>query len=471
MQVQDTRPATRLTALYEAHAADVFRFAMHLTGSREDAEDVVQFVFLRAYAALEEGTELMHPRAWLMKAAKHRSLNTIRDRREAPMAESELPLSPRHDPDPSEAAALAAVRSTLWTLPEGQHQAFVLRHWSGLSQDEIADVLDTTPGAVESLLIRARRALVEDQQEAGTECSRVRSRLVQALIPSSAQQAHITSCRRCRTAQSRLLRASEFATAYALVPRPWVAHTLSSAIPGFGSSAAVTTTTAAATGGGSAGVTGGGSAGVTAASAATKAALLAKVTLATATAVVALGATHPVRSALADAIAGRPAPPAHRLATTTHAPAPTAARPLQRAASGAQAAGASGTAPGKSATAGSNGNGEGNGAAHGKSATAGSNGNGAAHGKSATAGSNGNGKSATAGSNGKAGGTGKSATAGGNGKAGGTGKAGTGKSATAGGNGKAGATGKSATAGGNGNGVPAGGSGNAGGHGKGKPTS
>ena len=253
MQAQDTRPATRLTALYEAHAADVFRFAMHLTGSREDAEDVVQFVFLRAYAALEEGTELMHPRAWLMKAAKHRSLNTIRDRREAPMAESELPLSPRHDPDPSEAAALAAVRSTLWTLPEGQHQAFVLRHWSGLSQDEIADVLDTTPGAVESLLIRARRALVEDQQEAGTECSRVRSRLVQALIPSSAQQAHITSCRRCRTAQSRLLRASEFATAYALVPRPWVAHTLSSAIPGFGSSAAVTTTAAAATGGGAPG--------------------------------------------------------------------------------------------------------------------------------------------------------------------------------------------------------------------------
>jgi RNA polymerase sigma factor (sigma-70 family) len=457
MQAQDTRPATRLTALYEAHAADVFRFAMHLTGSREDAEDVVQFVFLAAYAALEDGTELMHPRAWLMKAAKHRSLNTIRDRREAPMAESELPLSPRHDPDPSEAAALAAVRSTLWTLPEGQHQAFVLRHWSGLSQDEIADVLDTTPGAVESLLIRARRALLEDQQGAGSECSRVRSRLVQALIPSSAQQAHITSCRRCRTAQSRLLRASEFAAAYALVPRPWVEHTLSSAIPGFGSSAAVTTTAAA---------TGGGGAGVTAASAATKAALLAKVTLATATAVVALGATHPVRSALADAIAGRPAPPAHRLATTTHPPAPTTARPLQRAAGGAQAAGASGTAPGKSSTAGSNGNG----AARGKSATAGSNGNGAARGKSATAGSNGNGaahgKSATAGSNGNGAAHGKSATAGSNGKAGGTGK-----SATAGSNGKAGGTGKSATAGGNGNGMSAGGSGNAGGHDKGKPTS
>ena len=95
MQAQDTRPATRLTSLYEAHAADVFRYAMHLTGRREDAEDVVQFVFLRAYATLESGTELMNPRAWLMKATKHRSLNTLRDRREAPMAGSrDLPVGP-----------------------------------------------------------------------------------------------------------------------------------------------------------------------------------------------------------------------------------------------------------------------------------------------------------------------------------------------------------------------------------------
>ena len=48
----------------------------------------------------------------------------------------------------------------LWTLPEPQHHAFVLRHWSGLSQNEIADVLETTPSAVESLLGRARLTLL-----------------------------------------------------------------------------------------------------------------------------------------------------------------------------------------------------------------------------------------------------------------------------------------------------------------------
>ena len=96
----------------------------------------------------------------------------------------------------------------LWALPESQHQAFVLRHWSGLSQDEIADVLDTTPGAVESLLIRARRNLLEDQNQVRSECTRVRNRLVQSLAPTAREQTHIASCRRCRMAQARLLRAS-----------------------------------------------------------------------------------------------------------------------------------------------------------------------------------------------------------------------------------------------------------------------
>jgi DNA-directed RNA polymerase specialized sigma24 family protein len=63
----------------------------------------------------------------------------------------------------------------LWAHPESQHQAFVLRHWSGLSQDEIADVA---------------------------------TGLVQALAPTARERSHIASCRRCRAAQTRLLRAS-----------------------------------------------------------------------------------------------------------------------------------------------------------------------------------------------------------------------------------------------------------------------
>jgi RNA polymerase sigma factor (sigma-70 family) len=394
------RAGAQLTSLYQEHAVDAFRFALHLTGRREDAEDVVQHVFLQAYAALEGGRELVNPRAWLLKATKHRSLNLIRDRRDTPAAEIEPP--PTFASDENEAEALAQVRAALWSLPESQHQAFVLRHWSGLSQDEIADVLATTPGAVESLLVRARAALVAEREEGDGECAGVRGRLAQMLAPTPAQSSHLAGCRRCRTAQTRLLRAAEFATTFALVPGPHVLHTLSAAIPGFGVSGAV----AGASATGAAAGTGGGVSAVTAVSAATKAGILTKVAVVATTAAVAVTAVHPLRTAVTHAIF-HPAPATFvAAAPKAHAAgAPVSARPGSPATGGAapttSAGGTDGTAApgndppartgagnGKSGTAGSNGNGngqgkgdsQGNGDGQGNGA-----GPGATHGKSATA--------------------------------------------------------------------------------------
>jgi RNA polymerase sigma factor (sigma-70 family) len=404
------RAGAQLTTLYQEHASDAFRFALHLTGRREDAEDVVQHVFLQAYAVLERGDELVNPRAWLLKATKHRSLNLIRDRRDMPAAEIEPPAT--FAPDEGEAEALAQVRAALWSLPEPQHHAFVLRHWSGLSQGEIADVLATTPGAVESLLVRARAALVAEREDADGECAGVRGRLAQMLAPTPAQSAHLAGCRRCRTAQTRLLRAAEFATTFALVPGPHVLHALSAAIPGFGASGAV----AGASATGAAAGTGGGGAAVSAVSAATKAGILAKVAVVATTAAVAVTAVHPLRSAVTHAIF-HPAPATsvaaaakkpHATVTTASTAggavradsgAPVTARPVPPPTDGADPTttdgGTDGTAAptddppakadggnGKSGTAGSNGNGNGQGGENGQGKGAGS---GATHGKSATA--------------------------------------------------------------------------------------
>ena len=120
---------------------DVFRFALHLTGRREDAEDVVQHAFLQAHRHLDAGGELVNPRAWLMTTVKHRSFNLLRDRREIPCGRVVLPSGHVVGAASEAATELASVRAMLWTLPENQHHAFVLRHWSGLSQNEIADVL------------------------------------------------------------------------------------------------------------------------------------------------------------------------------------------------------------------------------------------------------------------------------------------------------------------------------------------
>src|SRR5689334_10852167 len=397
---QNSRTGARLTSLYEAHAADAIRYALHLTGRREDAEDVVQHVFLQAHAMLLGGRELVNPRAWLIKATKHRSLNLLRDRRDTPSAEidASVPFSSGE----SEAEALAEVRAALWSLPETQNHAFVLRHWSGLSQGEIAEVLSTTPSAVESLLVRARTTLVAEREEAGSECAGVRSRLARMLAPTPAHEAHLASCRRCRTARSRLLRASEFATAFALVPSPHVLGALASAIPGFGASGAA----AGASAGGAAAAGGGsGGAAVSTVSAATKAGLLTKVAIAATTAAVAVTAVHPLRTAVTHTLfhhhaAASAAIAPGRPATHVAAAHAAAGRGSTRSAPGGAgpAKGGAGTstkghAPGKpgggsgtgngNGTGGGAGNGNGNGNGNGQGA--GGAANGTTRGKSATA--------------------------------------------------------------------------------------
>ena len=298
-QAARTDPGRILTELYKEHSAEAFRYALHLTGRRADAEDVVQHVFLQAHRHLAAGRTLVSPRAWLLTAVKHRAYNLARDRRELPLDQADAPAPPR-DPSRDETAELAEVRGMLWALPEAQHQAFVLRHWSGLSQREIAHVLDTTPGAVESLLVRARAALLRSHESASESCKAVRRHLLDSAALGTSDRDHLGTCRTCRHAQARLARAANLATSLALVPGSHVADSLAHLIPGFCAHAATSTAAAGTAGAGTAGAgtagagagAGAGGAtvtlGTTAASTAGKLALAAKATLAalTATAVV-----------------------------------------------------------------------------------------------------------------------------------------------------------------------------------------
>ena len=293
-----------LTLLYKEHAADAFRYALHLTGRRADAEDIVQHVFLQAHRHLESGRELVSPRAWLLTAVKHRAFNLTRDRREVPVDRPVMPVE-SHETSGDEAAQLAEVRGMLWTLPEAQHHAFVLRHWSGLAQSEIADVLETTPTAVESLLGRARSALLR-AHDATDACSQVRHRLLESRELGAADQAHLGACRPCRHARDRLARAANLAGTLALVPGAHVAHAIASLAPGFSAHAA--TSTAAAIGSAGGAGAGAGSAGAslgttTAVTTAGKAALVAKAAIAVAAATAAVGAVPAAHHSLAALVA------------------------------------------------------------------------------------------------------------------------------------------------------------------------
>lgn len=262
--------------LYREHATSTYRFALHFCGSPADAEDLVQIAFLEAHRKLLRGEELVNPRGWLASVVRTRALNLRRDSHDIALGDQLDQLAAAVDPG-EHGDDLARVRAILWSLPEAQHQAFVLRHWCDVSNREIAQVLGTTESAVESLLVRARKA-VAGAEDLAPACVDVRDRVAKGLPETPSARNHLGGCRSCRAARERVTRAAAVATALALAPRLSVAHALAATVPGF-------TTAAAST-------TGAGIAGATATKALVTKTLVTAVAVATAATAIHSGALH-----------------------------------------------------------------------------------------------------------------------------------------------------------------------------------
>lgn len=160
------------SALVTRHLPRATALAIRITGSRSDAEEIVQEAFLRTWIKSPEWESQAAPGSgsgrgtaqfttWFTRVL----VNLCIDRRRRPQA---APLEaaaevPANDPGGLETTAQhetsARVLSALATLPERQRAALTLCHWDGRSNLEAAEILEISVGALESLLVRARRAL------------------------------------------------------------------------------------------------------------------------------------------------------------------------------------------------------------------------------------------------------------------------------------------------------------------------
>jgi RNA polymerase sigma factor (sigma-70 family) len=156
-------------ALYERHSSCVFRYCQRWLRSREEAEDAAQTTFLHAMRGLRRGIVPTYDEAWLLAIARNvcRTRTKVTRRRAVEIARDPQLLA-ESVAAPTRSDDLAGLSEALTGLTEAQRRAILLREWQGLSYREIADELDLSQAAVETLLFRARRALAARLRGAGS---------------------------------------------------------------------------------------------------------------------------------------------------------------------------------------------------------------------------------------------------------------------------------------------------------------
>ena len=145
--------------LYRRYAKDVYHYALALMRNQADAEDVTQTTFMNAYRAYQRGEEVRRPQNWLIKiahnVARSRYSSSTRRVREVPLDDHVEHLAMPEE----ERADVEGVLRALGRLPFNQRAALIMRELEGRSYIEIADTLDVSVPAVETLIFRARRSL------------------------------------------------------------------------------------------------------------------------------------------------------------------------------------------------------------------------------------------------------------------------------------------------------------------------
>jgi RNA polymerase sigma-70 factor (ECF subfamily) len=146
----------------------VFGVAFHRLGDFEEARDVAQDAFVKAYLSLSklrDGDAFAH---WLYRIADGTAVDAMRRRRGELSLENPDSLDAnRLLPSPARDDALVAgqVREALAQLPEPDRLAVVLHYVNGYSHAEVAQFLGTTPGAVKTRVSRAKAKLRKEMAE------------------------------------------------------------------------------------------------------------------------------------------------------------------------------------------------------------------------------------------------------------------------------------------------------------------
>jgi RNA polymerase sigma-70 factor (ECF subfamily) len=162
--------------LVERHSHRVFQLAYRITRNQQDAEEVVQEAFLRAYQKLSQFAARANFGTWVYRIAANHAIDRMRKRRSED-AQREIPARLTEDdakddsisrvpdgaPSPERLAQSSELgrqmRRVLSELTPAERTAFVMRHWEGAGIEEIAEALKSSSGAAKNTVFRSVKKL------------------------------------------------------------------------------------------------------------------------------------------------------------------------------------------------------------------------------------------------------------------------------------------------------------------------
>lgn len=154
----------------DTHLNRIVAFAGRLLGSRDEAEEVAQETFLRAWQRAQTYEPKAKLSTWLHTIAHNLAIDRLRKRHETSSTDliDEAPASGRPSTYLEEKRTVQTIQAALDKLPPRQKVAITLVHYQGLSNPEAAQVMEVGVDALESLLSRARRQLKSELRELNT---------------------------------------------------------------------------------------------------------------------------------------------------------------------------------------------------------------------------------------------------------------------------------------------------------------
>jgi RNA polymerase sigma-70 factor, ECF subfamily len=160
--------------LYREYAPAIFRFCRRALPTREDAEDATMEIFMKLRDKLIQYDQTRSFSAWLYKVAANHCWDLLRRRKTRQDKETgDLENVPLEHPDPNQLEKLIdqrtseEVRRALGKLGARARMALVMRYYSDMSYDEIADALGVRRAFVGVVLLRARHELRQSLGETG----------------------------------------------------------------------------------------------------------------------------------------------------------------------------------------------------------------------------------------------------------------------------------------------------------------